>query len=352
MAFPRMTKLIDLTRSVLDPRGDDIRADRIVPSGITDKADVFAQSTRPDTVQPAAEGSILSDTPPEDLLSVAPGDLPDIFPDTFYEGFENGDADLAGDTFSFGEAVGTPPASQPAAGAATAATLTADSSQIVPAPIDNGFDFGPLANDHAIDFSSLDSATPATVTANATPVAGAEIGDNNGGIPVHAVGCACTDCCAEGDGDGHNHPQAYASDGGDEPTPVDGGPTSGFSVSTISTTGNNAIDSLLQTYRWGSGSATVDMTFSFGTSSSVYLSGYSEPSNGFGEFSEHQKTATRSALDYWSNVANITFTEVTDSASVAGDLRFAKSSDPSTAWAYLPSSSAKGGDVWVGPSSY
>ena len=180
--------------------------------------------------------------------------------------------------------------------------------------------------------------------------------EENGGFPVHPVSCACGPCCGQSQDHDvdtlQNLANAFASDGGDAPTPQEGGPSDGFTISTISTSGDNAIDSLLQSYRWGSGSGTVEMTYSFGTSSSVYISGYSEPSNGFGEFSDHQKAATRSALDYWSNVANINFTEVTDSASVAGDLRFAKSSDPSTAWAYLPTTSPKGGDVWVGPSSY
>ena len=178
----------------------------------------------------------------------------------------------------------------------------------------------------------------------------------NGGFPVHPVSCACGPCCGQSQDHDvdtlQNLANAFASDGGDAPTPQEGGPSDGLSVSLISSSGSNDIDSLLQSWRWGSGSDTVELTYSFGTSSSVYISGYSEPNNGFGEFSDHQKAATRSALDYWSNVANINFTEVTDSATVAGDLRFAKSSDPSTAWAYLPTTSPKGGDVWVGPSSY
>lgn len=180
--------------------------------------------------------------------------------------------------------------------------------------------------------------------------------EENGGFPVHPVSCACGPCC----GQSQNHDvdtlqnlaNAFASDGGSEPTPSEATPTSGIATTSVSWTGDNSIDSLLLPSKWDSGGGTLELTFSFGTSSSVYISGYSEPTNGFAEFSDHQKAATRAALDYWSNVANINFTEVTDSATVAGDLRFAKSSDPSTAWAYVPTTHTKGGDVWFGLGSY
>ncbi len=44
----------------------------------------------------------------------------------------------------------------------------------------------------------------------------------------------------------------------------------------------------------------------------------------------------------YSSVANVQFTEVTESASVHGDLRYAMSDKPGTAWAYYPSTAAEG----------
>ena len=363
MALHRMTQLFDLIRNVVQNRGDQTYtvlpnvmaetefaapAPSVTPASPAPIATIPADGASTDFV---AVSDTLTDTlvPPEPLLEPSGnGPLPEIFGDTA----ENGDESTGSiDSFSFGTSNGgvlsVTGTISPVAGERPAAD---------PAYNDT-FEFGAFADDGLIDFNPAPAEPPTELTtagvSGGAPAADIPVAGNNGGIPVHPVGCGCVAC----GGDGHDHsqdydPEAYASDGGDTPTPVEGGPSDGFSVSSLSTSGQNDIDSLLQSWRWGSGSGTVDMTFSFGTSSSVYISGYSEPSNGFGEFSEHQKAATRSALDYWSNVANITFTEVTDSATVAGDLRFAKSSDPSTAWAYLPSSSAKGGDVWVGPSSY
>ena len=45
-------------------------------------------------------------------------------------------------------------------------------------------------------------------------------------------------------------------------------------------------------------------------------------------------------------MANLTFTEVTETSSQHGVLRYAESDTPSTAWAYYPSVSAEGGDAW------
>jgi len=133
-------------------------------------------------------------------------------------------------------------------------------------------------------------------------------------------------------------------------------PTSPGSVVSYGPSGRNHIDSLLWGTKWGSGGAGsgVSLTYSFGTAASVYRTGYAnnEPGTGFAELNEAQKAATRSSLALWAEVADITFTEVTDSATVAGDLRYARSDAPSpTAWAYLPGPYTEAGDVWIGPNS-
>ena len=133
-------------------------------------------------------------------------------------------------------------------------------------------------------------------------------------------------------------------------------PTSPGVVVSYGLSGQNRIDSLLWGTKWGTGGAGsgVGLTYSFGTAASFYSSTYyaGEPGTGFGALTAAQKAATYSALALWAEVADITFTEVTDSASVAGDLRYARSDAPApTAWAYLPGPYTEAGDVWIGPNS-
>jgi serralysin len=59
----------------------------------------------------------------------------------------------------------------------------------------------------------------------------------------------------------------------------------------------------------------------------------------------------RTALGQYAAVSNLTFTEVTESSTKHGDLRFALSDYPYTAWAYYPSTNPAGGDAWFNKSS-
>lgn len=114
-------------------------------------------------------------------------------------------------------------------------------------------------------------------------------------------------------------------------------------TASVSPTGDNRIDGLLSGIRWG-----VDtLTFSFPTSGSFYGT-YSggEHLTKFEAFTPLQQQAIRTILDSYSDVANLNFVEVTESSTVHGDLRYAESDKPSTAWAYYPSTSAAGGDAW------
>jgi len=63
-----------------------------------------------------------------------------------------------------------------------------------------------------------------------------------------------------------------------------------------------------------------------------------------------QQTAASNALQEWANVANITFTEVADTAANVGDIRLAFTGadrNISSAWAYFPIAFPEAGDVWL-----
>lgn len=116
---------------------------------------------------------------------------------------------------------------------------------------------------------------------------------------------------------------------------------------------SNNIDALLYGTKWGTGiGAQVTLTYSFPPlTSSTWLTNYSslrEPSS-YGGLSTSQQSAATKALGAWSSVANITFKQVADTASVVGDIRFAWTNGipGSQAHAYYPSNSPSSGDVWL-----
>ena len=121
-------------------------------------------------------------------------------------------------------------------------------------------------------------------------------------------------------------------------------------VSTYNPTGDAYVDGVLVGMKW----ATTSLTFSFPTDASFYGSsyGYGEPTSNFKAFTTTQQTAVRTDLQMYSAVSNLTFTEVSETSSQHGDLRYAESDAPSTAWGYYPSMSAEGGDVWFNNSSH
>src|SRR5688500_10485412 len=116
-------------------------------------------------------------------------------------------------------------------------------------------------------------------------------------------------------------------------------------ATTIPLSGDQDTDALLSGVGW----AVSTLTFSFPQSASFYEASYSrdrEPLNNFEALNSAQQAAARAALRMYAAVAAITFTELTESATVHADLRMAESDDPSTAWGYYPHSSAAGGDSW------
>ncbi len=136
-------------------------------------------------------------------------------------------------------------------------------------------------------------------------------------------------------------------------------------------TGISTTDSLLydSPKAWGSnktydnGTSTT-ITYSFTGTSDLYLfkDEYSSPNpkeNTVNALSVTQQEAVKLALKQFSNVAEITFVEVAETASEVGTLRFGftdypqkvtGTDDPAWGWATAPSSTAKGGDLWIGSS--
>ncbi len=115
------------------------------------------------------------------------------------------------------------------------------------------------------------------------------------------------------------------------------------STATVSLTSDPYVNGVLSGIRWG-----VNLlTFSF-PSDPTYFGSYSggEQKSGFEAFTSVQQDAVRAILKSYSAVANLKFTEVTETLTTHGELRYAESDAPSTAWAYYPSTSAIGGDAW------
>lgn len=120
-------------------------------------------------------------------------------------------------------------------------------------------------------------------------------------------------------------------------------------VVTYAPTGNAYVDGVLSDLKW----AANNLSYSFPSSASFYGSSYAngEPLDNFAALSATQQAAARAVLQQFSAVANLSFTEVAETATTHGTLRFAVSDMPTTAWAYFPSTDAAGGDVWFSQSS-
>jgi len=135
--------------------------------------------------------------------------------------------------------------------------------------------------------------------------------------------------------------------------------SSGQDVSYVYSWGQPAyISDLMSGTQWGLAlGEAVTLSFSFPTANASWMTWY----GGWGGANEPlsasalgatEKAVVREALQAWSDVANVIFDEVTETASKTGDLRFAYSTAVdddgfSVAWAYYPSVDAEAGDVWM-----
>ncbi|MDF2970272.1 MAG: serralysin [Microvirga sp.] len=119
-------------------------------------------------------------------------------------------------------------------------------------------------------------------------------------------------------------------------------------VTTINSTSDAYIDGLLGNLKW----AVNDFSYSFPKSASLYGTSYGEGETAtFGTLTSIQQATARTVLSMFASVANLTFTEITETTTSHADLRFGLSNLPSTAWAYFPTTAAEGGDAWFNKSS-
>lgn len=134
---------------------------------------------------------------------------------------------------------------------------------------------------------------------------------------------------------------------------------SGLTVTSYTpNSGNSSVNAITSGEKWGGPLGTgMAITYSFPTAGAVWQPSYS-PSNepaGFTAFTAAQASAFRTELQAWGNVANINFVEVADTPTLVGDIRVALSpavqATGSFGWAYYPSASAPGGDIWFNPAS-
>ncbi|MBK8919594.1 MAG: matrixin family metalloprotease [Betaproteobacteria bacterium] len=131
-------------------------------------------------------------------------------------------------------------------------------------------------------------------------------------------------------------------------------PTSWTEATDSTLTGQGPVDSLIGGFQWESHSLTYSFPGFFSSWSSDPVTGYplssdQEPrSSGYFVLSSSDIAAVKTALGAWSAVSGLRFNLVSESSSLVGDLRFAYSDTQADAqaWAYLPSSTAFGGDVW------
>src|SRR3954466_15045449 len=123
-------------------------------------------------------------------------------------------------------------------------------------------------------------------------------------------------------------------------------------VSAVTASGDQDIDGLLWTSKW----AIQTLTFSFPPSASFYEQPYggakvpgfpANTSDQFAPMNSAEQNAVRSILQLISNVANLTFTEITETPTTHADLRFGTGKIGGLGYAVLPTSDPAGGDVWI-----
>lgn len=155
------------------------------------------------------------------------------------------------------------------------------------------------------------------------------------------------------------------------PAPSSSTPSSIVFGPALSATNSLAINSLLEGVEWGSfqdfsffNPTRLTYSFPWTTNTTATFSGlgggqYSTLDESSAQFryglTATQQTAAKNALQAWANVSKLSFTEVQDTSSNVGDIRFAFTSEKNLisegsqawGWAYSPGPKPSAGDVWI-----
>ncbi|MBF0679680.1 MAG: DUF4214 domain-containing protein [Devosia sp.] len=110
----------------------------------------------------------------------------------------------------------------------------------------------------------------------------------------------------------------------------------------VLSSGTKFIDDLLASRKWDADT----MTFGFSQSTSVYSASYGRgETKSFAALSSSQQKAANDAFQMWDELIAL---DLKQTGAADADIRLGVSTMPKTAWAYTPSESAQGGDVWLG----
>jgi serralysin len=110
----------------------------------------------------------------------------------------------------------------------------------------------------------------------------------------------------------------------------------------VLSSGTKFIDDLLASRKWDADT----MTFGFSQSTSVYSASYGRgETKSFAALSSSQQKAANDAFRMWDELIAL---DLKQTGAADADIRLGVSTMPKTAWAYTPSESTQGGDVWLG----
>jgi serralysin len=130
-----------------------------------------------------------------------------------------------------------------------------------------------------------------------------------------------------------------------EVAPVSQGPQYGQGTTSGATaTGTQNIDGLLSGFRW----ATTTLTFAMPATAAAYPE-YNAAVDETGTFSAvtgNLATTVQAVMNHISQYTGLTITQIADGT--VANIRVGRTSDASTAYAYLPDGSGFGGDIWIG----